>query len=140
MARSVLAVVAGFLYIGALSVGADLLLRQFLPGAFGAGGRVEATSVLLLMQLYVGVFAVSGCYLAARLSGRSPMRHALALGALGLIFNVAGTAAMWDTAPVWYHALALALVLPYAWLGGRLREREADGVRSRVTAAARSAG
>jgi hypothetical protein len=52
------------------------------------------------------------------------MAHALVLGALGLAFNVAGTIAMWDTAPAWYHAVALALVMPYAWLGGRIRERQ----------------
>jgi hypothetical protein len=52
------------------------------------------------------------------------MRHALILGALGLAFNVAGTIQMWDTAPAWYHAVALALVMPTAWLGGHLRERQ----------------
>jgi hypothetical protein len=60
------------------------------------------------------VFATAGCYLAA----------ALVLGALGLAFTGAGTVAMWDAAPGWYHAVSLLLVLPYAWLGGTLRERE----------------
>jgi hypothetical protein len=54
------------------------------------------------------------------------MRHALILGVLGLIFNIAGTVAMWDTAPAWYHATALALVMPYAWIGGRIRERQLE--------------
>ena len=52
------------------------------------------------------------------------MAHARALGVLGLLFNLAGTVARWDHAPAWYHVLALALVMPYAWLGGRLRERQ----------------
>ncbi len=116
--RSILAVVAGFLSIGVLSVGADLLLWRMMPGAFDPNGRVESTGVLLGMQLYVAVFAITGCYLAARLAGRSPMRHAMILGALGLAFNVAGTVARWDHAPAWAHVLALALVLPYAWVGG----------------------
>jgi hypothetical protein len=34
--------------------------------------------------------------------------------------------ALWDTAPVWYHVASLALVMPYAWLGGRLREIELE--------------
>lgn len=46
------------------------------------------------------------------------------LGMLGLIFNIGGTIAVWDTAPAWYFIVSLALVLPYAWLGGMLRERE----------------
>lgn len=140
MLRSILAVVAGFLYIGALSVGADFLVRSAMPDAFGANGRTDSVPLLLGIQLYVAVFAVSGCYLAARLAGRAPMRHAMILGALGLVFNVAGMIAMWDTAPVWFHVLALALVLPYAWAGGRLRVREESrvaepAVRARVSAA-----
>jgi hypothetical protein len=75
---------------------------------------------------YVGLFAVTGCYLTARLVPRRPMLHALVLGALGLAFNVAGSVAMWDTAPAWYHAASLALVMPYAWLGGRLHEVELE--------------
>jgi hypothetical protein len=27
---------------------------------------------------------------------------------------------------VWYHVVQLALVMPYAWLGGRLRERQLE--------------
>ena len=140
MLRSILAVVAGFVYIGALSVGADFLVRAAMPDAFAANGRTDSVPLLLGIQIYVGVFAISGCYLAARLAGRAPMRHAMILGALGLAFNVAGTIAMWDTAPVWFHALALALVLPYAWAGGWLREREESrtgesAARARVSAA-----
>ncbi|MBV9773508.1 MAG: hypothetical protein JO040_06135 [Gemmatimonadetes bacterium] len=124
MLRSVIAVLTGFLLIGALSVGADALLLRALPTAFDAAGRVDSVPVLLLIIGYVGIFAVSGCYLAARLAPRAPMRHALILGVLGLLFNVAGTIARWDSAPAWYHVVSLVLVLPYAWAGGRIREAE----------------
>lgn len=124
MLRSIAAIIAGFLYIGALSFGADAVLRRVVPGAFGSAGQALDTGTLLLSQLLIGIFAISGCYLAARWAGRAPMRHALILGGLGLVFNIAGAVALWDTAPAWYHALALALVMPYAWLGGYLRERE----------------
>lgn len=126
MMRSIGAVVLGFLLIGVLSVSADLVLRAVMPDVFDAQGAVGSTPVLLLMQGYVAVFAVFGCYVAARLAPSRPMAHALALGVLGLIFNVAGTIARWDHAPAWYHVLALALVMPYAWLGGRLRERQLE--------------
>ena len=124
MGRSVFAVVAGFLLIGACAFGADALVRAALPDAFDAAGRTTSVPVLVLSLAYVGAFAVAGCWLAARLAPWRPMAHAMALGVLGLAFNVAGTIAMWDTAPAWYHVTALALVLPYAWLGGRLRERQ----------------
>ena len=124
MLRSIGAVVLGFVLIAVLSVSGDLVLRAIMPSAFDAEGAVGATPVLLLVQGYVAVFAIFGCYVAARLAPSRPMAHALALGVLGLLFNLAGTVARWDHAPAWYHVLALALVMPYAWLGGRLRERQ----------------
>ena len=124
MLRSIGVILLGFVLIGALSFGADAVLKAGIPGAFDAGGRVRSTPVLLLIMAYVGLFAASGCYLTARLAPARPMRHALVLGALGLAFNAAGTVALWDTAPAWYHLASLALVMPYAWLGGRLREIE----------------
>jgi hypothetical protein len=114
----------GFFLIGLLSFGADAALHSVMPTAFDAAGRVESTSVLLLMLTYVGIFAITGCYLTARLAPGRPLLHALILGLLGLIFNIAGTVALWNTAPAWYHALALVLVMPYAWVGGKLREVE----------------
>lgn len=124
MLRSIGAIVSGFVLIAALSFGGDFVLRAAVPGAFDAAGAVGSTPVLVAILAYVAVFAVFGCYVAARLAPSRPMAHALVLGALGLAFNVAGTIAMWNTAPAWYHATALALVMPYAWLGGRIRERE----------------
>lgn len=126
MPRSIAAVLVGFVLIAALSFGADAVLRQAMPTAFDAAGRAESVPVLLLVMGYVGLFAVSGCYLTARLAPRRPMLHALVLGALGLALNVAGAVFMWDTAPAWFHAASLLLVMPYAWVGGRLREVELE--------------
>jgi hypothetical protein len=52
------------------------------------------------------------------------MKHALVLGVLGLLFTIPGTVAMWNTMPAWYSVLGLALVMPFAWAGGWLRERQ----------------
>jgi hypothetical protein len=122
--RSTVAVVVGFLVIGVLAMGTDAILRSNVPGVFGPGGRVDSVPWLIVMQLYVFVYAVFGCWLAARLAPDRPIRHALILGVLGLVFNVAMLRATWDTAPAWYHVVAIALVMPAAWLGGRLRERQ----------------
>lgn len=120
--RSVLAIVVGFVFIALLSFGADALLRSALPGAFNAAGRTDSVNVLLLTLAYVAVFAVAGCYLTARLAPSRPMWHALVLGLLGLIFTIVGTIAMWDAAPPWYNIVSLVLVMPYAWIGGKLAE------------------
>lgn len=124
MGRSILAVVAGFVVIGVLAMGTDAVLRATVPGIFGPGDRVDSVPWLLLMQAYVFAYATFGCWLTARLAPDRPMRHALILGALGLAFNIAGSIALWDKMPVWYHLVALALVMPAAWLGGRIRERQ----------------
>lgn len=123
MTRSVAAILMGFAFIVILSFGADALLRQVFPNSFDLNGRVLDTSITLLVLAYVAVFTVTGCHLTARLAPERPMRHALILGALGLLFTIPGTVMAWSMAPAWYHVLSLLLVLPYAWLGGRLGER-----------------
>ena len=135
MGRSILAIVVGFLVIGALAFGADAVVRAAAPGAFDAAGRTDSVPLLLLSLAYVGVFATAGCYLTARLAPDRPMRHALILGLLGLILNVVGSAQMWDSAPAWYHVVAIAMVMPYAWLGGWLRERQLGGASGTAVAA-----
>lgn len=123
-ARSAVAVATGFIVIGVLAFGTDALVRAQIPSAYESSGRMESVAWLLFTQAYVFLYATIGCWLAARLAPDRPMRHALLLGWLGLAFNVVGSAAQWSTVPVWYHVVALALVMPAAWLGGRIRERQ----------------
>lgn len=127
MLRSVLAIVAGFVVIGVLAMGTDALVRAAVPTAYDASGRMDGVPWLLATNAYVFVYAVFGCWLAGRLAPRRPLLHAIILGVLGLVFNVAGAVQQWDTAPAWYHVVSLALALPAAWLGGRLAgHRRAD--------------
>lgn len=124
MTRSILAVVTGFLLIALLSFGTDYAIRAAMPDLFNGEGRTTSLTVLVLTIGYVGLYATIGCYLTARMAPHHPMRHALVLGALGLVFNVIGTWVAWSTAPVWYHAVSLGLVMVWAWTGGRMREQE----------------
>lgn len=136
MGRSILAIVVGFLVIGALATGTSMAVMKAAPASFGPGGSTDSVPMLLLMTLYVGIIATAGCYLTARLAPNRPMRHALILGVLGLIFNIVGTAQTWALYPAWYHLLALAMVMPYAWLGGWLRERQLARAGAHGTAVA----
>jgi Co/Zn/Cd efflux system component len=70
--------------------------------------------------LYVGVFAVFGCWLAGRLAPGRPMAHALGVGVLGMILNVASAWTMRDGHPAWYLAVGVATTMLWAWIGGRL--------------------
>jgi hypothetical protein len=124
MIRSITAIAIGFFYIAALSVGTGAVMTSLLPDEYGAAGVPGSPALLILTMAYVAAFAISGCYLAARLAPSWPMRHALILGALGLLVNIAGAVATWQAAPAWYPIGSVLLVMPYAWLGGRLRELE----------------
>ena len=136
IARSILAVAAGFLFIAVLAggTGAALGAAGYLPAN---GEPMMDTGPVLLEAAYVALFAIAGCWLAARLAPSRPMRHALVLGLLGLAFNVVGAIATWGQRPDWAMLLNLALVMPYAWLGGRLREMQLGRLRpGHVSAAA----
>jgi hypothetical protein len=95
-----------------------------MPGAFDAALRTNDVAILVGTLVYVTIYAIAGSYLTALLAPSRPMLHAMILGVLGLLFNIAGTYAAWATAPAWYHITALVLVLPSAWIGGWLRERQ----------------
>ncbi|MFL5541130.1 MAG: hypothetical protein ACJ8J0_19240 [Longimicrobiaceae bacterium] len=137
LVRSILAIVTGFLVIGALSfgTGAALTAAGVFPdqGAVLVGGKEVvslaqpiAAGPLLLETAFVAVYAIFGCWLAAFLAPSRPMRHALILGLLGLAFNLAMAVPAWALGlrPAWSILLNLALVMPYAWIGGRLREMQ----------------
>ncbi len=123
MGRSIVAIVIGFVLIGALAVGADAAFHVLRPGYFTADGGTTTPVALLIMLAYVFVFATLGCYITGRLAPNRPLRHAMILGVLGLVFNVVGTIRLWHTAPAWYHVAALLMVLPAAYLGGFIAER-----------------
>jgi hypothetical protein len=45
---------------------------------------------------------------------------------VGLVFSTAGAVAMWDAGPAWYSlaVIAIAIAMPCAWAGGRLRDMQ----------------
>lgn len=124
MVRSIVAVVVGFVLTAALNLGANYLLAAVMPDAVPANGPVTNPATLVLICLYVAVFGVLGCYVTARLAPSRPMVHALVLGAIALAMSIPVTMQNWADAPAWFNVYNLLAVMPYAWLGGWLRERE----------------
>ena len=129
MLRSILAIVAGFVTIGALSMGTNAALHAagVLPDT---SQPITDTGVLMVTVAYVAVYAIAGCYLTALLAPNRPMRHALILGALGLALNVVTTLSMRGQFPDWYLAVGVLTTMPYAWIGGRLRELQLARARA----------
>ena len=123
MARSILAVFAGFVAIVILSEGTDMALVA--AGIFPPLNQPLAftTSLLLMATVYRSVYGVAGSYVAARLAPNDPMRHALALGALGVVVSLAGAIVMRGKGPSWYPWALVVLAMPCAWLGGVLHRR-----------------
>jgi hypothetical protein len=123
--RSVGAVFAGLLLIVVLSLGTDVLLHA--TGVFPGWGKPMPDSLFLLATVYRIIFSVAGCYLAARLAPRWPMKHALWLGVIGILISTAGAAATWNRGPEfgphWYPVALIVVSLPCAWLGGWLFTR-----------------
>ena len=122
--KSICAVAAGFAAIVLLSLGADMILRVLLSRRFSPDGGTWDATVLIIVLFYSTAFGILGCYLAARLSPQKPKRHALILGCVALLLSIVATIANWKTAPAWYHLIALLCILPAAWIGGEMRERQ----------------
>lgn len=130
--RSILAVVAGFVVIGILAYGTGALASGMWPGAHDAEGMPSTDAARIVQLLYVGVFATFGCWLAGRLAPNRPMAHALAVGVLGLILNVASGIAVSDRHPGWYLVAGVLTTMLWAWLGGRIAERRTPTPASAV--------
>jgi surface polysaccharide O-acyltransferase-like enzyme len=120
--RSVGAVLAGFLAIVIISIATDSAMHG--TGVFPPLGAPMSDGLFLLATAYRIVYSVAGCYIAARFAPDRPMRHALALGVVGVVVSAAGAVATWNRGPAfgphWYPLALIALAMPCAWLGGKL--------------------
>ena len=87
--RRVGAVLAGLVAIFAVTTVTDAVMHA--TGVFPPVGAPPMSSALFLLAFaYRFVFDVAGCWLTARLAPDRPMRHALVLGAIGLVLSIAG--------------------------------------------------
>lgn len=126
LARSVQALLAGFVAVVILSIGTDLAMRAI--GVLPSTGRLPSDASLLIALAYRTVYSIAGSYIVARLAPYRPMQHALISGLIGLILSGAGAIATWNGGPEfgakWYPLALVALSMPCAWVGGRLYERQ----------------
>ena len=116
--RHVGAVLAGLLAIFAITIVTDIVMHA--TGIFPPWGQPMSSALFLVALAYRIVYGVLGCYIAARLAPDRPMRHAMALGVVGVVLSTAGAVAMWEAGPAWYSLAVIAISLPCAWVGGKL--------------------
>jgi len=128
---SILAIVAGVLFIVITHVGTDWILETtgiFPPPEQGLHVPWMAATALA----YRIIFSIAGCYLAARLAPSRPMLHSLILGTIGLLLSMLGTVVniKMDLGPMWYPIGLVVVSLPCAWLGGWLASRRSARVET----------
>jgi len=119
-------VLAGFLAVIVLSILSDIVLEA--AGIFPPPDKPAAylNWMLALALVYRTAYGVAGGFITAALAPDRPMNHAVALGIIGLVVAILGTAANWDKAVAsgtWYPVALIVLSFPAVWLGGRLRIR-----------------
>jgi hypothetical protein len=124
--RSIGAVLAGLLAVIILSLGTDVVLHA--TGVFPPWGEPMSEALFMLATVYRTVYGIVGSYITARLAPNRPMKHALAVGVIGLALSTAGAVATWNAGPAfgpkWYPLALIALALPCAWAGGRLYDMQ----------------
>lgn len=124
--RSIGAAVAGIVAGIVLSLGTDAALRA--AHIFPATNVVMSDGLFALATTYRTVYGILSCYITARLAPWRPMKHALIVGALGMVVSLIGTIATWNMVaslgPHWYPISLVVLAMPQAWIGGTLREMQ----------------
>ena len=130
MLRIVLGVVAGFIAWLVVWIGSEKILSAIWP-AFGAnqkafeeavknGGEYTADTTMLLTHLVLGsvVSAMAGIF--AALIARENTSAPLVVGILLLVLGLLKAFMSWRYAPIWYHVIFTAILLPMAVVGGKL--------------------
>jgi hypothetical protein len=124
LGRSIGAIALGFVVVFVLSLGTDVILHSL--GVFPPWSERMSDGLFALATAYRVVYTLFGCYLAAKLAPRAPMRHALILGLVGTVVAIAGVLATFnhpEMGPNWYPIMLVITAFPCAYLGGLLERR-----------------
>jgi hypothetical protein len=119
--RSVFAVAAGFAATNIISLLADTASLKLVPQAFDVRSRPLDPQGLLLVLAGTALAGVVGGYVTARIATRRHIAHAAALGMVQLVLALVASLLSWSSGPAWFHLVTLALAVPAALLGGKIR-------------------
>ena len=129
--QSIGAVVAGFIAVVALSMGADYIAES--TGVLPRPERLEDYTNVhwAIAAAYRTAFNVVGGYVTARLAPMKPVTHGIVLGCIGFAGAMAGVIFTWNFIPPearWYPISLVVTSVPFCWLGAKLyRPRVAAG-------------
>jgi hypothetical protein len=124
--KSVLAVVAGFVFTVVVTLALDVLMSKI--GMFSKNVVDVTTGAWLIAVAYRFVVGTAGAWITAKFAPRRPLFHALILGAIGSAIGLAGLVLAMikgpTMGPLWYAFAVLITILPGAYIGGRLVKEE----------------
>ena len=120
--KSIRAVLAGVLVIIVVTTLVDILLH--LAGVYPPMDQPIDDALALLATSYRIVISIGGAWLTARLAPAKPMKHAMALGYVGVILGLVGVVATSNLGmgPKWYSIALVVLAVPQCWAGGKIYE------------------
>ena len=123
VARSILALFAGFVVNAVLSLATDFALQSA-----GVLHMPMNDAQSALAAAYRTVYAVIGSYVVARLAPYRPMQHALFGAFMGMVIASAGAAATWNKnlGPHWYPVVLILTALPTGWAGAKIWMKSAQ--------------
>ena len=123
-ARSIWAIVAGVVFIIAVTTLVDLVLHA--TGFYPPMDKPINDAQALIATCYRVVISIAGAWLTARLAPANPMKHALILGVVGVVLGLAGVVATWNLGlgPRWYAIALVVLAIPQCWVGGKIVEMQ----------------
>ena len=131
MVQIALGVIAGFFAWVIVWFGSEKILSIIWPEGFGAHQRAfeaaivnhsqfTADTTLLLVHIVLGtIVSVMSGFLAALIAGDNT-RAPLFLGFLLLALGLLKAFLSWRYAPIWYHLVFTALLIPMTIIGGKL--------------------
>ena len=122
--RSIWAVVAGAVAAVAVTTLVDIVLHAV--GVYPPLKQPINDRLALLATAYRVVIGIGGAWLTARLAPANPVKHALVLGYLGVVFGLIGVVATWNLGlgPHWYPIALVLLAIPQSWVGATLYEMQ----------------
>ncbi len=133
MIRSFIGAIAGFVVWSVLWIGSDQVIMSLSPDWYGThqlaferaitnGAPFSPESSILLLHLVRSiVISVLSGFIAAIAAGEN-RRAPFILGILLLLVGIMVEAMAWNYLPVWYHVVFLALLIPAAIVGGKLKK------------------
>ena len=131
--RAILAVVAGAAVWAALWIGGTRAASAAFPSAIPDGQPVTSTAALVGLIFYSLPLSALAGYVTTLIARDNSRPVVWGLAVLQLVLGIIAETSAWGMAPVWYHLVFLALLMPATLFGGRVAaQRHASRVIARA--------